>query len=388
MAGIVYGWIGVYYGQMAQMVDTWAYHYESIQEYHLLISDPAEFVASLFRSNYENGYTNFLQSHNSWWNDLKANFLIKIMAIWNVFSFAHYYINLIFYSFITLFGPIAIYRVMKDIFPRRKIPVLIATFLIPSFIYWTSGLHKEGLIFTGLGLICYHLYFGFKEKHFSLQRVLLIILGFLLVLIFRNFLILPLLTAVIAWVASEKLKHKLKPIKVYGVIYLAALLIFFCGKFIHPRLDFLDAVAVKQKEFMNLGGGSAIQVDSLEPTISSFIVNAPQAFLLSTIRPFPSDVHHLLSLAAAAEINTVLLLFVIFLFWRRNGIPMNTFLLFCLFFSFSVLMMIGYSVNVLGAIVRYRSIVIPFLIVPLMARIDWDKVGTITLGNMSNKNNV
>ena len=51
-------------------------------------------------------------------------------------------------------------------------------------------------------------------------------------------------------------------------------------------------------------------------------------------------------------------------------------------------MMIGYSVNVLGAIVRYRSIVIPFLIVPLMARIDWDKVGTITLGNMINKNNV
>jgi hypothetical protein len=386
MAGIVYGWIGVYYGQMAQMVDTWAYHYESIQEYHLLMSDPAEFVASLFRSNYEGGYTNFLQSHNSWWNDLKANFLIKIMAIWNVFSFAHYYINLIFYSFITLFGPVAIYRVMKDVFPRRKVPVLIATFLIPSFIYWTSGLHKEGLIFTGLGLICYHLYYGFKEKRFSFFRISMIILGFLLVLILRNFLILPLLTAIIAWIASEKLN--LKPFKVFGLIYIAAMLIFFCGKYIHPKLNFLNAVAVKQKEFMNLGGGSAIQVNSLEPTVSSFITNAPQAFLLSTIRPYPSDVHHLLSLAAAMEINTVLLLFIIFLFWRRNGIHMNPFLIFCLFFSFSVLMMIGYSVNVLGAIVRYRSIVIPFLIVPLMARIDWDKVGSITLGNINNKNNI
>ena len=386
MAGIVYGWIGVYYGQMAQMVDTWAYHYESIQEYHLLLSDPAEFVASLFRSNYEGGYTNFLHSHNSWWNDLKANFLIKIMAIWNVFSFAHYYINLIFYSFITLFGPIAIYRVMKDVFPRRKISVLIATFLIPSFIYWTSGLHKEGLIFTGLGLICYHLYYGFKEHSFSFARVAMIVLGFLLVLIFRNFLILPLLTAVIAWIASEKLK--VKPIKAFGLIYLVALVIFFCGKYINPKLDFLDAVAVKQKEFMNLGGGSAIQVNSLEPTISSFISNTPQAFLLSTIRPYPSDVHHLLSLAAAAEINTVLLFFIVFLFWRRNGIQMNSFLMFCLFFSFSVLMMIGYSVNVLGAIVRYRSIVIPFLIVPLMARIDWDKVGSLFLGNINNKNNI
>ena len=153
MAGIVYGWIGVYYGQMAQMVDTWAYHYESIQEYHLLISDPAEFVASLFRSNYENGYTNFLQSHNSWWNDLKANFLIKIMAIWNVFSFAHYYINLIFYSFITLFGPIAICRVMKDIFPRRKIPVLIATFLIPSFIIFLIFCSEHLWIFDKANIV-------------------------------------------------------------------------------------------------------------------------------------------------------------------------------------------------------------------------------------------
>jgi hypothetical protein len=308
------------------------------------------------------------------------------MAIWNVFSFAHYYINLIFYSFITLFGPIAIYRVMKDVFPRRKISVLIATFLIPSFIYWTSGLHKEGLIFTGLGLICYHLYYGFKEHSFSFARVAMIVLGFLLVLIFRNFLILPLLTAVIAWIASEKLK--VKPIKAFGLIYLVALVIFFCGKYISPKLDFLDAVAVKQKEFMNLGGGSAIQVNSLEPTISSFISNTPQAFLLSTIRPYPSDVHHLLSLAAAADINTVLLFFIVFLFWRRNGIQMNSFLMFCLFFSFSVLMMIGYSVNVLGAIVRYRSIVIPFLIVPLMARIDWDKVGSLFLGNINNKNNI
>ena len=43
MAGIFYGWIGVYYGEMAQMIDTWAYHQESLQEYELLLSNPAEF---------------------------------------------------------------------------------------------------------------------------------------------------------------------------------------------------------------------------------------------------------------------------------------------------------------------------------------------------------
>lgn len=386
MAGILYGWIGVYYGQMAQMVDTWAYHYESIQEYHFLRTDPGEFFTSLLRNTYEGGYTNFLISKNSWWNDLKANFFIKVMAIFNLFSFGHYYVNLIFYSFLTLFGPVAVYRIMQDVFPTRKMAVLLASFLIPSFIYWTSGLHKDGLIFLGFALVAYHLYFGFKEKSFPFYRVMLILLGITLVLILRNFLILTLVPAIIAYVLANQLRYK--PITVYSVVYLAVALIFFTAKYLHPKLDFPDAVVTKQKEFLSLGGKSAVSVTELQPTFTSFVQNAPQAFTLSTIRPYPSDVHHLLSLAAAVEISILFLLFVAFLVWRKNGVPLSPFLLFCLFFSFSVLMMIGYSVNILGAIVRYRSIIFPFLMVPMIAAIDWSKINHLLFGNILNKNNV
>lgn len=368
------------------MVYTWAYHYESIREYHLLKSDPGEFFLSLFRNNYEGGYTNFLVSQNSWWNDLKANFLIKIMALFNLFSFGHYYINLIFYSFLSLFGPVAIYRIMQDVFPKKKIAVLLATFLVPSFIYWTSGLHKDGLIFLGFALVAYHLYFGLKEKSFPFYRVGYILLGFVLVLILRNFFILALVPAVIAWILASKLRYK--PVMVYSAVYLAAALVFFTAKYIHPKLDFAEAVVLKQKEFLSLGGGSAVAVNELQPTVVSFILNAPQAFALSTIRPFPSDVHHLLSLAAAVEINALILVFFVFLFWRKNGTALTPFLLFCLFFSFSLLMMIGYSVNILGAIVRYRCFVFPFLVVPMMAKIDWNKISSLLLGNIVNKNNV
>jgi hypothetical protein len=38
------------------------------------------------------------------------------------------------------------------------------------------------------------------------------------------------------------------------------------------------------------------------------------------VRPYPSDVHHILSLAAAIEIDTLLLMFVLFLFWKTNGL--------------------------------------------------------------------
>jgi hypothetical protein len=47
--------------------------------------------------------------------------------------------------------------------------------------------------------------------------------------------------------------------------------------------------------------------------------------------------------------------------------------------------MIGYTVNILGAIVRYRSIVLSLLIVPMAAKIDWARVNRLFFGNIKNK---
>jgi hypothetical protein len=382
MAGILYGWIGVYYGEMAQMVDTWGYHYESVTEYRLLRSDPELFFSNIFQNTYPDGYTKFLASENSWWNDLKGTFFVKILAIFNLASFGNYYVNVIFYSFISLFGPIAIYRVMMDVFPGRKLPVLLATFLVPSVIYWTSGVHKDGIIFVGLGIVIYHIYFGLREGGFSLTRLLIVFFGLLLVLALRNFLIIPVLPALLAWVLAAKLKYK--PWIVFSIVYILFITLFFTARFIHPRLNFPEEVVSRQEAFLKLGGGSAVAVNKMEPTFVSFVFNSPQAFTLSTIRPYPSDVRHLLSLAAAAEIN-FLLLFIAFLIWRRKGTGWSPFLLFCIFFSFSILMMIGYTVDVLGAIVRYRSVVLTLLVVPMIAQIDWVKINRLFLGNITNK---
>ena len=386
MAGIFYGWIGVYYGQMAQMIDTWAYHVQGLQEYKVLTSDPIEFFTSLFRNTYEGGYTNFLVSEHSWWNDVKANFLIKTMAVFDLFSFGNYYVNVIFYSFLSLFGPMAFYKVMKDVFPSQKIPILIAAFFIPSFLYWTSGLHKEGLIFVGLSLMIYHFYFGFKEKKFPLYRIFLILLGFFLLIILRNFLALPLLPPLFAWLLCYKLKFK--PVIVYTTVFAVFLTAFFTVSYFIPQLDPPKSVVIKQEEFIKLEGHSSVAVNKLEPTFKSFVLNAPQAFSLAALRPYPSDVRHLLSLAAAIEIAMIFLFFLAFLFWRKKGVHLSPLFLFCLFFSLAVLFMIGYSVNNLGAIVRYRSIVFPLILAPIAAKTDWKRINQIILRNIKTEDNI
>jgi hypothetical protein len=386
MAGIFYGWIGVYYGELAQMVDTWFYHYESLKSYDILLKNPSNFFPSLFQNPYEQGFTRFLSSKASWWNDLKGNFLLMILSFFNLLSFGHYYINVIFYAFISLFGPMAFYRVMQDVFPEKKVAVLVAVFLVPSFLYWTSGIHKEGLIFIGLALVVYHVYFGLKEKRFPLYRALLVVFGLALVLALRNFLILTLVPALLTWLLAEKTRYR--PLWVFTGAYLFFAILFFTARYIHPALDFPEAVVIKRGEFLQLHGRTSVALPQLEPTMGSFIANAPQAFSLAAIRPYPADVHHLLSLAAAIEINGLLLLFVLFLFLRRRNMGWTPILWFGVFLTVSILFMIGYTVNNLGAIVRYRSIVLPFVMVPIIAMIDWQRVGSYVLGDIRIKNNI
>ncbi|MGQ0738453.1 MAG: hypothetical protein ACT4OJ_05280 [Bacteroidota bacterium] len=387
MAGIFYGWIGLYYGGLAQMQDTWSFHAEGIKEYHLLYNDPQEYLTNLFKDPYEKGIFRFFDSNDSYWNDLKGNILVKLFSVLNIFSFGHYYVNVIFFSFLTLFGAMAIFKVMNDVFPGKKHIILLATFLVPSFLYWTSGLHKEGLIFTGISLIVYSIYFGTKEKRWGAKRILALIAGLLLLLVLRNFILVIIVPAIIAWLSANRWpKYSLA---IFSAVYILFGILFFTARYAHPALDFPQAVVNKQQEFIKLkGGNTSIPIKQLEPDAISFLKNTPQAINLSAIRPYPSDVRHILSLAAAIEINALLLLFVIFIIWHRNGLQSRNLVWFCIFFSFSILLAIGFSVNNLGAIVRYRSVIMPFLVVPMFASMDWNRLSRLFSNNIKNKNNV
>ncbi len=375
MAGIFYGWIGLYYGGLAKMADTWMFHSNSVLEYQLLQTDPREYFTNLFYNPYEGGFEKFFNSDNSYWNDLKGNAYIKVLSLLNIFSFGSYYVNVIFYSFITLFGPVAFYRVMTDIFPGHKTVLVLATFLVPSFLYWSSGLHKEGLIFLGISLVIYHTYFGWKENKFGFKRIVSIIAGLFLLLVLRNFLFVIIVPALFTWLLANRFPKK--GLLVFGTLYLLFAILFFSVRYIKPEYDFPKAVVTKQQEFLKLHGKTTVSIRQLKPTVGSFLVNTPQAITMSAIRPYPGDVNHILSLAAAAEIILLILIFLLFLLFRSGHPASSNLIYFCLFFSFSVLLAIGFSVNNIGAIVRYRSVIIPLLVVPMMAMVNWKKVFAI-----------
>jgi hypothetical protein len=155
---------------------------------------------------------------------------------------------------------------MQDAIQTNTLAVLLATFLLPSFIYWTSGIHKDGFVFVGFALIIYNIYYGLKNKDFSIKRFLLIFLGLILLLSLRNYLLLIILPAIVAWLLAEKLKAR--PLIVFSSAYLFFALAFFSLKIFSSKLDFPKAVASKQQSFLMLKGGSPVPVTTLEPTVA------------------------------------------------------------------------------------------------------------------------
>ena len=278
------------------------------------------------------------------------------------------------------------YRVFSDVFPGKKVQILFAAFLIPSFAYWTSGVHKDGLVFMAISLIIYHVYFGLKEKKISLHRLFPLLISFIIILSFRNFLLVILIPALFAWIFSTRTPKR--NAIVFISTYLVCGILFFSLRYVFPALDFPQSVVEKQKAFKELQGNSGIELPELKPTVGSFIVNTPHALSSTTLRPHPGDVKHILSMAAATETAFLLLLFLLFIFWRTNGVKSNSFIWFCVFFSFSFLLTIGFTVNFLGAIVRYRSIVLPFLLVPVISLINWERIYVILFNNIKNNSNI
>lgn len=366
IAGIFYGWIGIYYGGHAKMWDTWIYHTNSLYEYHLMQTDPYEYATNLFRNSYSHGFSRFFESSGSYWNDLKGSVFIKLLSIIDVFSRGFYFVNVIFYNFLSLFGAVAFYRVMKDALPGRDKLLYYTCFFIPSFLYWTSGIHKEGLIFTGIALAVSGVYFSYKENRFSSGRIIAIISGVLIVLLLRNALTVLFVPALLIWIASILIRKHTKLVYITGSILF--ILLFFTSKHIVPGLDLPGSIAAKQQEFLKLRKGKAtVNIHPLKPTASGYLENLPQSLELTLLRPYPGDIHNTFTLAAAVEMLLLLALFLLFLF-RHGPFPSNStgLLGFCIFFSIAVLLAIGYSNNNIGAIARYRSVVLPFLIIPMI----------------------
>jgi hypothetical protein len=371
LTGCVHAWILL---RMSSLPDTIVFHREGIIEYHLLFNHPKEYFTNLFQSSYDTGYGGLFSSTNSYWNDLTSNLLIKFLSICDIFSFGNYYVNVIFYNAVIFFGAIGLYRVYNCIYPGKKYLLTGTCFLLPSLIFFSSTIHKDGVILAAIGIAVYNIYAALYISGFTIKRSIYILLALGFMFLQRNYVLLAFLPAAFAWIVCVVKKYPALP--TFFITYVTGVIIFFNAGLVSPGLNLPNKLVNKQVAFNHLAiSATYIATDTLLPAFKSFVHNAPQALNHSLLRPLFTDIKLSRSLLPlVVELFCYQLLLVLFIFYRNKKITTDPFIIFGYFFSFTVLIIIGYTAQVIGAIVRYRSIFLPFILTPIICSIHWINV--------------
>ncbi len=373
LVGLINGYINMYYFPVSDSV---SFHHSGVQEYHLLFQNPYEYFTNIFHTTRDN-YGRFLESSNSYWNDTRSKLIVKMLSIFNIFSRTNFFINSLFYNFLIFFGIVALYRVFIKILPSYRLVLIVCIFLLPSVIFFSSAIHRDGLILLSLSMIIYHLFFMMKNKRYSFKNILITIVFLGIILLLRNFAFLILVPALLAWIVAEQ--NPKYPFIVFTLIYLFISILFFCTEFLPPAFNLPDHVASRQRDFIIIAkrGASAISIDPLYPTFKSFLGNAPQAINHSFMRPYLTEHHNFFYIPSGLEILFYEILFLLLLFFRKKKIMATPLIYFSVFLATTMFLAIGYTIPIIGAIVRYRSIYLPFLLIPIICYTDWKKLKKI-----------
>ena len=362
-AAVLLGWMSQRY--YPQGNDYWGLNQNGWNEYLVMTSDPKRFLTDIFQSNYGDDYGGFFRAFGSFWNDLKNTLIGKLLAVCNIFSRGNYYINSLFFNLMGFFGHVALFRIFSHIYSNKgKWALITGCFLLPSTLYFSSGIHKDLVVFCMLGLYSYALYFSMVDR-MTVRRLALLFTSFIALLFIRNFLAIAIIPASIAFVIS--IKRKWKPARVFAAIYLSGFLLLAILEAAMPSFQPLSVVSLRQKEFLELPYASS-QLDKhiLEPNIKSLVRNTPEAINHSVLQPYAWNAPTRFLVPLAIELLIYQLLFIGMLIFNRPHLRFNAFILYGICLSATMLLFTGYVVPNIGAIVRYRSLYLPFLITPVL----------------------
>lgn len=303
----------------------------------------------------------------NWMNDNRT--AIRINALIGLVSRKSAGTHLVLLNFLSLIGLTLWYKVFRNWFKSiDRHALFMAVFLVPGMVFWASGFLKETHAVLFLGLYLFRLLMLLKKP--SYLNLLGWILSAFLLAISRSYLTLALIIPTISLLLSRylPLRFKQKPFVIPMVIGITLSLILV--GFSHPLFNLL---ALKQQQFI-LIGAQANSYFPLKILTHPFdiLLYFPQAMINVYIQPqlfgFSSWLY-IFPILQNLDILTVLI--VALLFFRKPRRSELNYWIFSLQVWFFGGWLIGLIVPVQGAIDRYKALLLPFLVISILALIDW-----------------
>ncbi|MFH2143781.1 MAG: hypothetical protein ABIJ97_15260 [Bacteroidota bacterium] len=317
----------------------------------------------------------YYASINNWFKEFNYDLyndnrtIIRINAFFRLFSFGSIHVHNIFMSFLAFTGLTGIFKTFNRYYPHKRLLLIIAIYLLPSVLLWTSGSLKEGIVIFSLGLMFYCIY-RLIGKNKRVVNSIILILCLIILFYIKIYVLISIIPAMIFLIWFNFSKHKKFIFLKFLITHVVLFLIFYLSKFFFFDYDLLGILVNKQHDFINLVNslrdvGSYIEIPKLENNLFSIFVNIPNALFNVICRPHFFDIHNLMVIPAFLE-NLVIWIFIIlsFIFGSKNDLRINSGLMyFCASFSMILFIVTGLTTPVIGALVRYKVPALPFFVI-------------------------
>jgi hypothetical protein len=284
------------------------------------------------------------------------------------------YASAMIFAFGSWVGTVCIYLVFRAHFePEVRRRLLVASTLLPSVVYWTSGIQKEAVALAGMGPVLLGMHHWSEGRR--IQGVALAAPGAFLVSLTKPYVLFALAIAAAVWLywraavrATGGRAVRIRPLYLATASLAAAAAIALLGK-IFPRFS-IDVLGEEISRLQQVGqqveGGSNYSLGIGEQrNFFGQIVFAPLALATSLFRPLPFEVRNAQMAANALE-TTVLVVLLLRAIAARSWARVwaefraSPSLVFAAVFTAVFGIVIGLASTNLGSLSRYRVPLMPF----------------------------
>jgi hypothetical protein len=276
------------------------------------------------------------------------------------------------------FAKASIFRIL-----RRELPTLsaravaIPCLLLPSVVFWSSGILKEPVAIIGMGATISGFY-ALAQSDWRPRNLLLAILGGIAISLTKPHILPPLGAAAAAWFVIRRQQAAGRVATTRALLVgggLAVTVVFAIGIFFQRFApdQLAEEVARMQEVGAQTAGGSQYSlISNPNASLATQLALVPWALLTALFRPALFEARTLLVGLNAVEVTVLTWLFLVAGFRHRvfGAIPKiatSPALAFCALFVVGFGVGVGLTTTNLGTLSRYRTPMVPFFGVLLMA---------------------
>ncbi len=270
----------VYYND-SQTSDMHKYYNDAIKIYELTKEKPRSYLSILTGFEMTSNDEVITQQLSFWYQEESASVIndsrmvIRFNLMMLPFSRGNIYLHLVMMVFLSFIGLYFIYLSFEKSFHKKEILLLIACFGIPSVMFWSSGIMKEGLLVFFFGMLIYSLFGKHKKYYFSILLFLFSIGG----MFFAKFYVALALIPSFVFLFIGFIYKKKSPLWHLVNTIILVILSTFIFNTVLKNLP-LQKLSKKQNDFINLSIGGVYLVNTNIPYDTIFTLK--QSSLTST----------------------------------------------------------------------------------------------------------